>query len=64
MRPRLSCGNGGAKRRRIALRAIFCRKRLGHLGVTFSGCFNWVAPRLAAAAAMLTEWAAMGEATC
>src|SRR5215475_2949399 len=63
MRPRLSCGNGGAKRRRIALRAIFCRKPLCHLGVTSSGCFNHVAPRFAAAA-MLTEWVAMGEATC
>src|ERR1700746_2087332 len=40
--------------------AILRRRALCHLGVAPRGCFNWVAPRAAAAAAMLTEWVRMG----
>src|SRR5258707_15355353 len=53
----LSCRDGGAKPAGGAglRRALAC-----HLGVAPRGCFNWAAPRAAAAAAMLTEWVRMG----
>src|SRR5215510_11765852 len=60
MAPRLSCPNGGAKPPAVARPGDLRRRALCHLGVGPRGCFNWGAPRAAAAAAMLTEWVRMG----
>src|SRR5260221_496096 len=56
----LSCRDGGAKPA-VAAGGAGLRCALAcHLGVAPRGCFNWAAPRAAAAAAMLTEWVRMG----
>jgi len=58
--PRLSCSNRGAKRRPARMGRFFRGNGLCDLGVSVAGCFNRVAPRAPAVAAMLTEWVAMG----